>query len=165
MAKPSVWIGLWPSARDARLLAVSGGTAADRLHLTLVYIPCTEEQVADIGVTARRLGDRVAAGYAPVRAKLGAVRTFPGRVHYIGVREDGGVLVEMREHLDYMLAANRIGIARSLDFVPHVTLRVGERPVRHHRQRNITFDALRVIAGDAVAIFPLTGLTSAALPF
>lgn len=164
-------VALWLDAETASQMAVSGGEPAEKLHVTLCYVPDATDW--DELTTARAIAavDR-AVSWAPVlTGKVGGYGRFSAsetsdaqEVFYASV--DMPRLNDLRESVTMELREAGIGPSEVHGYTPHITLAYldpdADNPVDRLPATPLRFTAVTIRIGDETRIdIPLNGDTAA----
>jgi len=164
----SAMICLKPTAEQAAAIADPDGEPADQLHVTLVFLGETDD---DLGPIVDAL-TTVAGTFAPLEGVVGGYGLFGTDNGPLGVLlPDVPGLVELRVAVTEALVAHGIEYSRNHGFEAHIT--VDQTPEAQEPAEMISaygsplsFDAVYLVRGDiTMQALPLTGtaaLTAAA---
>jgi 2'-5' RNA ligase len=159
-----VMVGLFLPGELARALALSGGEAAEDLHITLCYLGPLEALGIGATLVAGALCASYASSRAPLLGQIGGVGRFATQPETAGrdilwASVDIPALSTFREGLVMLLGGAGIPYDRGHGFVPHVTLAYLEReepsPLVRLDPRPVRFDDLTLAVGAERFAFPL----------
>jgi 2'-5' RNA ligase len=148
----------------AEQLAVIGGEAPERMHITLAYFGDSVDLI-DVDETVLEVMTKVAENHPKIKAELSGI----GRFENAETGEDAVValvdapgLETLREHLVHELEEAGIPVAKNHGFTPHITIAyIGfheQLPVNRIGGLDLKIGALEYVQGDArVGRTPLRG--------
>ncbi len=153
---PGAIIALFPSEDDAQALALSGGLAAEDLHITLLYLgkELSDDQVDLIRAFLPAFAERL----DPLEAKITAVSRFTetdGKTANV-LLIDGQDFPSFREGLVGGLWILGIETPSEHGFIPHITLSYSEDEdglAENHNGKELIFSAVSFARGDQVEHF------------
>lgn len=158
-----VMVAFFVPEEQAQKLALEGGQAPERLHVTLAYLGEVEEVEALDKLPA--VVNQWADAQSPIEAKVGGVGVFNKRedngIQAFYASVDSPAIQALRADLVGHLEAQGYKVKSEHGFTPHITLTYipegGEMPMREIEPVELVFEQASLSVGDERHDYPLAG--------